>query len=265
MNNIGLEKLNGILNVAVINDGVVTIGTDIPEGKIAYGGKPLSKKLRQLLHGQWRAVFKKLELPVKPDIYLPNHLCQAANAFQQSQYDESYIIVANALGEWEGVSIWQGWYENGRACYSKIYTKKYPYSLGLMYSAVTQYLGYEPNKDEGIVMKLSESGTARFNITYPIREKLWSGSYHKGCEDLRKQLIGYSKEDIAASVQSVLELELVGIKNKIPRGVQICFGGGVSYNTLAAKYVSRDVFIPKYAHSAALGAAAFLYGKKFKV
>ena len=47
----------------------------------------------------------------------------------------------------ETITIWDN--------LKKLRSWSYPYSLGLLYSAVTQYLGFKPNEEEYIVMGMS--------------------------------------------------------------------------------------------------------------
>ena len=49
----------------------------------------------------------------------------------------------DSIGEWECLTIWQG--KDNKL--KKIYSQRYPHSVGLYYSAMTQRCGLEPNKE----------------------------------------------------------------------------------------------------------------------
>ena len=69
-------------------------------------------------------------------------------------FHNANILVVDAIGEWDTTSIWYGdqgslkTYEHLK----DLFQRKYPWSLGLLYSAVTQLLGFKPNEEEYIVM-----------------------------------------------------------------------------------------------------------------
>ena len=50
----------------------------------------------------------------------------------------------DSIGEWECLTIWRGEGDELR----KVYSQRYPHSVGLFYSAMTQRCGLEPNRDE---------------------------------------------------------------------------------------------------------------------
>ena len=106
---------------------------------MVYYEKPFKKNIRRLLAGQsWE------NTRFKYDNCYSHHLSHAAAGFYTSPFKECNILVIDAIGEWETITIWDN--------LKKIKSWSYPYSLGLLYSAVTQYLGYKPNEEEYIVM-----------------------------------------------------------------------------------------------------------------
>ena len=60
----------------------------------------------------------------------------------------------------------------------KIYSRKYPWSLGLLYSAVTQLLGFKPNEEEYIVMGMGAYGEPKHKTM--LKRKLDSENLHWG-------------------------------------------------------------------------------------
>ena len=89
----------------------------------------------------------------------PHHLSHAAAGFQTSPFDEAIVIVIDAIGEWDTWTAWHAYYNNkGQAKYKRIYTQRYPHSLGLFYSAMTKRCGLKPMEEEYILMGMSAYG-----------------------------------------------------------------------------------------------------------
>ena len=98
-----------------------------------------------------------------PLVRVPHHLAHAASARLALPGGRGAVLTADGMGEWTTAAAWdaraKGLRELARAVY--------PHSLGKAYSAVTQWLGFRPESDEGKTMGLSaygapESPSARF-------------------------------------------------------------------------------------------------------
>lgn len=217
---------------------------------IAYYERPLLKKTRHLYAGQYNHAFTLEDLPSRylksiglgriPIRYVPHHLSHAASAVYQSGYDNCAIIVADAIGEWDTVSIW-----NYDGKFSKVYSKKYPYSLGIFYSAFTKLLGMTPMKDENKLMQMSIDGDSVLYYLY-VREQ-FKKNLHKGVRGWGEVS---DSMDIAASVQLIFEEELTELL-KIARTVnnKLAFTGGCAYNKLSHELVSEyfeEYHVPKF-------------------
>ena len=63
-------------------------------------------------------------------------------------------MVIDAIGEFDSASIWH--WQDGKLI--KKHSVWYPNSLGLYYSAVTQYVGLKPMEDEYILMGMAAYG-----------------------------------------------------------------------------------------------------------
>ena len=86
-----------------------------------------------------------------PIYYLKHHRAHAANAFYLSPFEEAAILTCDFRGEFETTTMSLG---NGNDI--KTLEKMYmPHSLGVLYSAFTQLLGYQVDGDEWKVMALS--------------------------------------------------------------------------------------------------------------
>ena len=98
---------------------------------VAYYENPFLKNLRRLYAGQ------KWQNPrLKYDLYFGHHESHAAAGYYTAPFDDCNILVIDAIGEWNTVSIWDNM--------KKIKTWNYPYSLGLLYSAITKRIGLKP-------------------------------------------------------------------------------------------------------------------------
>ena len=68
---------------------------------IAYYEDPQLKNRRRLIAGQ-SAVHCKTEY----DVYYPHHMTHAAAGYYTAPFDDCNIIVVDAIGEFDTVSIW---------------------------------------------------------------------------------------------------------------------------------------------------------------
>lgn len=214
---------------------------------VAFYEKPWLKKTRQIYAGQgWKRTTTKY------DVCFYHHQSHAAAAYytRPSTMLDPVTVVIDAIGEWDTCSIW---YRN-----KKVWSKKYPFSLGLFYSAITQAVGLNPNEDEYITMGMAAYGQPIYDLNNLLNEDL-----HRGVGNYFKNA---RKEDIAASAQYTIEQEILKIMH-IARNYSpdLCYGGGVALNCVAnSKIVNlfNSVWImpnPGDAGSA-LGAAALAYG-----
>jgi carbamoyltransferase len=90
-----------------------------------------------------------------------HHLCHLASAYYPSGFDKTIIVSLDGMGEMETGMYAKG--ENGNIQILHQDTK-YPHSLGLLYSAITFYLGWRHHCDEGIIMGLASYGNPHETI-----------------------------------------------------------------------------------------------------
>jgi carbamoyltransferase len=229
---------------------------------IAFFERPYLKKTRQLFAGQYKSALAPLNLKLKPKKYFAHHLCHAANAFQQSNYTSARVVVADSIGEWDTVSIWDAHYDHyGYAQYEKILSYKYPFSVGLFYSSITQLCGFKPNAEEGKLMELSKLGKLSEDLNDLMFKQLYEMNNHRGCSGMYPY---YSKEDIAAGAQHTIEKFL---RSFFKDSKNCCFAGGVALNKLFVDKLQTmhyNIFVPENPGDpgSAIGAAALLYGRK---
>ena len=216
---------------------------------VAYYEKPFRKNLRRLYAGQsWQ------KPRVNYDYSFGHHQSHAAAGYYTSPFDECNILVIDAIGEWDTISVWKA----KKNLMDKVYSRKYPYSLGLLYSAITQRIGLKPNEDEYITMGMSAFGNPKYDLEY----LLWENN-HRGVGDIFPEA---SVEDLAASVQVLYERELLKLIEMCPHENLVLMGGCALNCAANSKIKGKNIWImpaPGDAGSA-IGAAALVLKKKLK-
>jgi carbamoyltransferase len=97
--------------------------------------------------------------PAEKVFSVGHHLAHAASAAYTSGWDECLVVVNDAMGEIESLSVYD--FEDGYL--EKIHTVGANDSIGILYSLVTLHLGFDFNSDEYKIMGLAPYGKpARF-------------------------------------------------------------------------------------------------------
>ncbi len=229
-----------------------------------YGGpseiywyeRPWLKKTRQAYAGQWRHVFdtsvipsrylKRINVGYAKVKYTPHHGSHAAAGYYTSPFNHCAIVVLDAIGEWECASIWEA--SHGEM--KKVWSRSYPNSLGLFYSAFTHALGMTPILDEGKLQKMSENGNPK-RFYYQIK-KYFDGivhlnyNFHKGVRDQKFYIESIQDEcDLAAAVQMVFEEQVslvMTAAKSMTKADCLVYMGGAAMNSLANKKVVEPKF-----------------------
>jgi carbamoyltransferase len=252
--------------------------------QLHYYEKPWLKALRQLRAGQRLGPFfinqivgpAVMEIfgdrPIKTHIH---HMTHAAAGFQTSPFTDATVVVIDAIGELDCITIWDAWYDDkGIAQYKKLWSRKYPNSIGLMYSAMTDYVGLKPMDEEYILMGMAAYGKVKYynKIESEFLEDRTAMTFkrnlHIGIED---KFFGEADNmDIAASTQALTEDLIQVIMSKarmIGKSRNLVYGGGVALNCLANRllgnFFEKMWIMPNPGDAGnSLGAAALGYGKK---
>ena len=229
--------------------------------EIAFYEKPLLKKLRQARAGQWNHVFNTRSPKLGYDKNFHHHLSHAAAAFQCSPFDKATALVADAIGEFDTMSTWECKYEYGQAKYKKLSSVRYPKSLGLFYSAMTDRVGLKPMEEEYIMMGMAAYGKYDKEIYVEMFHQL-NSNMHRGCREFMPHI---KNVDIAKNAQQLTQDALKDVVEKIDG--PIVYGGGVAHNVVANHEVFRGphyIFPNPGDAGSSLGAAALAYGRKVK-
>ena len=182
--------------------------------KIYWYEKPFKKTLRQLFAGQgWKRRDNDIEIYMAryeisaPIEYVDHHLSHAAAGYYTSEFDETAVLVVDAIGEFETATIWKA---HGNKL-KKIWGQSYPHSLGLFYSAMTQRVGLKPNEDEYILMGMAAYGNSSLVdivkedfISYGKKIK-FKQNLHRGCTQWRLDLTVKDSFEIAYATQTLYE------------------------------------------------------------
>ena len=243
---------------------------------IAYYETPWKKQTRQLYSGQgieWNRITTRQVLREQLGGYFNqvpvsthnHHLSHAAAGFQTSPYTKATVVVIDAIGEWDTISIWGAHYDQGQARYHRLWRQRYPKSIGLFYSAVTERIGLRPLDEEYITMGMAAYGKPEYTDTMSI---LLEENLHVGIDHMF--LPNAKDTDIAASAQAIVEQEIYKVMQRARDfgwSRNLVYMGGVALNCLANRnlgdYFEKIWIMPCPGDAgSSLGAAALAYGKK---
>lgn len=101
---------------------------------------------------------KELGVEFDAVLFVQHQLALAANAFFTSPFSEAALLTVDDAGEW-ATSL------SGRASknqFEVLDEVQFPHSLGFVVSAITQFLGFVPGRDEYVVETLAAYGTPRY-------------------------------------------------------------------------------------------------------
>jgi carbamoyltransferase len=280
------ERYSKQKNDANICSALLKDAVDGAVDHVAYYERPWLKQLRQWYAGQgieWDKITLKqvLEQQVPgvmqsaPTTSTHNHhACHAAAGFQTSPYDRATVVVIDAVGEFDTITIWAAEYDSkGMAKYKKLWSQHYPHSIGLFYSAATSSVGLRPLDEEYILMGMAAYGDA---IQAVSMQKLVKDSDRiEFCDNLHtgidsKYLQDLEEFDIAAGAQAIAEQLIMSVMRRARDfnfSTNLVYMGGVALNCSAnrnlGKYFDNIWIMPCPGDAgSSLGAAALAYRKQ---
>ncbi|KMQ80198.1 Carbamoyltransferase family protein [Candidatus Burkholderia pumila] len=210
----------------------------------------------------------------KPDFawhYVDHHLSHEASAFLAAPFRDTAVLTMDGRGE--GVTTSLGQFVDGE--YKRLKQVELPHSLGLLYEALTGYLGFLHSSDEYKVMALASFGKPVYVDQFrEIVKYRRDGSYTVDAPRLverfgppreRGSELTQKHYDIAHSLQVVLEetaLEMTKWLHEKTGLPNLAMAGGVALNCvmnarLRDRSPFREVWVQPAAGDAgtALGAA----------
>ncbi len=271
---------------------------------IAYYEDPFEKLSRQLASNHNNAFDTNLDWldPHKPfrqirevmgyegEIkFYDHHLSHAAGSYFFSGFNDAAILTSDGVGEWATTTF-------GHASDKTINLFReirYPNSVGLLYSTITNFLGFKVLSGEYKVMGLAPYGKPNyvtqlrelFSMPTPFEFKLdmnyfdlnqTNRMYTEALAPILKlnprvpeSAIEQKHKDLARSLQVVLEeillAQVAGIKEKTGSN-NLCMSGGVALNCVANRAIRKqglfeNIYVAPASGDAgsALGAAALAH------
>ena len=219
-----------------------------------------------------------------------HHQSHASSAFYPSPFEDAAILTIDGVGEWATTSLAYG--KNNKIEFLK--EIMFPHSLGLLYSAITYYIGFKVNSGEYKVMGLAPYGEPKYTqlmkdhlidikedgsfkldmsyFNYTTGLTMTSEKFHKlfGAPPREREgTLTQIEMDIAASVQKITEevmLKLAKHAREVTGSDNLCLAGGVALNCvsngeLLRSNIFKDIWIQPAAGDAggALGGAYSVY------
>jgi carbamoyltransferase len=286
------ERYSKKKNDAGIATGLLEELAGYPINTISYYERPWMKQLRNLRAGQgvdWHSITLRQMLRQQLGPAFDNwkgetqchnhHLSHAAAGFQTSPYDRATVVVIDAIGEFDTISIWGAEYDQkGCAVYKRLWGQQYPHSIGLFYSAITQRVGLHPLDEEYITMGMSAYGTKVSMHANALKNLLvnsvdnvqFKQNLHTGVDDTF--MSGTTDEDLAAGAQAVAEELIYSVMRRAQElgwSSNLVYQGGVALNCLAnrklGEYFEKIWIMPCPGDAgSSLGAAALAHGKQIR-
>lgn len=230
--------------------------------------------------------------------HVEHHHAHLASAFFSSLFDEAAVISIDGFGDFSS-TMWA----SGRGSRFDVQgATHFPHSLGLFYTAFTQFLGFPKYGDEYKMMGMSAYGEPRFlnrirdivriegdqvrlNLDYFIHHTTGVDMTWNDCEpslgrvysskmldvfgtprEYRSELLPIHY-DMAASVQARLEecyFELLNAVYARTKQRAVCLAGGVALNCVAnGKIFERTPFRDIYVHAASHDAGTSIGAAQF--
>jgi len=220
------------------------------------GGKlDLRKTIREELPGL------RADCPI---LFTAHHQAHAASAFYPSPFTEAAILTIDAVGEWATTTIGRGRGDD----IELLKELRFPHSLGMLYSAFTDYCGFRINSGEYKLMGLAPYGEPIYAESI-LRELLdlkadgsfWmnldcfnflrgttmtNGRFHRlfgGPPRRPAEAIEQRHMDVARSIQVVTEevvLRLARHARVLTGEKNLCLAGGVALNCVANGRLLRE-------------------------
>ena len=224
--------------------------------------------------------------------FINHHAAHMASTFYLSPFQESAILTIDGRGEDE-----TGTWAIGRGnAIERLQLTKWPHSLGLLYSTITQFLGFAPHTDEWKVMALAAYGSSdtpyydkiksliqmqadgQYELDLSMFTYYWFDKQPRFYSDKLVDLLGPERQkgdfleqrhnDIAAALQKVFEEVCAHLLDHLHKETglnKLCLAGGAVMNSVFNGKIIRetpfdDVFIPPFPDDSGVSIGAALHG-----
>jgi len=258
-------------------------------------------KARNIRFWQWYHDLWPARTNKRPTVhFVDHHHAHAVGSYFVSPWDSAALLSVDGWGEWS--TTWLG-HAKGKQI-EMFCESHFPNSLGVFYSAATEFCGFKPNYDEGKTMGLAPCGdpnrfynsvesmvhvddAAMLHIDrdwfdFPsLGGRLCSAKFYRHFGRPRnpgEEILDHHR-DVAAAFQAVLEKNLLKMARYLRDRTgdrNLVYAGGVALNSVANGRIIQegifdDVFLMPGAgdNGTAIGAAAYVHshtlGQKAKV
>jgi carbamoyltransferase len=208
-------------------------------------------------------------------LFCDHHQSHAASAFLCSPFDSAAVVTVDGVGEWATTSIYRARSGPEGSSIELLRELRFPHSIGLLYSAITAYLGFEVNDGEYKVMGLAAYGEDRHADAFARLARVGEDAsleidtryfcYHrhptKSFTPLLEELLGPARQpgapldptardpssrryaDVAASLQAFTERYLLALAREaraLTGEARLCLAGGVALNCVANRRISDE-------------------------
>jgi len=221
-------------------------------------------------------------------VSLNHQMAHAASAFYASGFERAAIITAGNVGDMRSTAMMTGAGSDLRVQSQA----SFPNSLGMVFSAVTEALGFDSSGDEHKTMWLAPTGDDEFTRLFQTMIKVDSSGLPKVNLDyfdrsfkggprlserffketglagrVRDGSVTATHRNVAASLQSRINNVLIEMADQHRRRTgeeNLCLSGGVALNSLANAAVERAagfkrIFVQPAAGNAGCSLGAALY------
>lgn len=254
----------------------------------------LSKKLniRSLIKKELKKHFGLPKKSAPKILFNYHHLSHAASAFYPSPYEKAAILCVDGAGEWAAASAWLGDSESIQA----LWQIDFPHSLGLFYSAFTEYCGFKVNSGEYKLMGLAPYGEPKFmpllkdhvidikeDGSFQLNQEYFNYAFSasqminpalsrllkKPARQINsEQQIDIHYMNVAASVQKIIEEALIKLCRTLYQELKVknlCMAGGVALNCVANEKFLKETPFENFWAQPAAGDAGGSLGAAYSV
>jgi carbamoyltransferase len=223
--------------------------------------------------------------------HVGHHDAHAASAFFPSPFERAAVLTLDRGGDFLSTTLQAG----AGSRLTRLAQVRNPDSLGEVYSALTWYLGFEPNADEGKTMGLAPYGRDKLvpELAELVRRTpdglfrvnlAWFAYHREGGWLSRRFLDRYGPprepesaitehhQDLAFAVQDLLEETALHVARALRRrsgSPDLCLAGGVALNSVMNRRLLEEagferIFVQPAASDAgnALGAALWVWHQR---
>jgi carbamoyltransferase len=249
------ERYSGVKNDATLNQKIIDAAQVYGSPDlVVWHEQPFKKRLRELYAGQFKDAFsagpksilKQFDIcaPIKT---VSHHHSHAAAAYYTSGFKSAAVLVIDAIGEWETLTVWHGVGDQ----LIKIKSVDYPNSLGLFYSAMTQRCGFKPNEEEYIMMGMAAFGD-KSKYQSVIEQELveltddfpffkCKFNHHRGFKNWRPEIVDL--ENLAAAAQELYNKIVLKLSRWININVNkrnLVISGGCALNCVTNAAIAKQ-------------------------